>query len=119
MRSDDAFVGIDLGGTDIKAVVLGRDGSVLHSAQAATDAALGRDAVLDRLTTVMTDAVQSSPRPVVAGGFAIPGVLDPETGTVELLTNFTPEWAGFGLREAIQARTELPVYLLNDVRAAT
>ena len=46
-------------------------------------------------------------------GFAIPGVLDPRTGTVELLTNFTPEWAGFPLKTVLQERLGAPGSIPN------
>jgi glucokinase len=51
-------------------------------------------------------------------GFAVPAVLDMERGTIELLPNFTPEWAGFPLQDELESRYHLPALLLNDVRAA-
>jgi len=113
------YLGIDLGGTDIKAIVLGPEGRVLWDRRISTHAAEGRDAVLDRLAGVMAEAMRAFSPLVRAAGLAIPGVLDLPTGTVELLTNFTPDWNGFGLRDALERRTGIPVSMLNDVRAAT
>jgi glucokinase len=114
-----AYLGIDLGGTEIKAVVVGPGGDTLFSKRESTHAEQGRDAVLETLVGLIREATGRAGLPVLAAGLAIPGVLDPETGIIELLTNFTPEWGGFGLLEALQVQSDIPCFLVNDVRAAT
>ena len=49
-------LGLDLGGTQIKAVVLAEDHRVLWSLQIDTFAAEGRDAVLDRMVQLVATA---------------------------------------------------------------
>lgn len=120
MTSQRAFLGIDLGGTDIKSVVLTGDGRVLERRSISTRGREGRDAVMDRLVSLVDwarDAAGGSDLGAV--GVAIPGVLDIETGRVELMTNLTRDWNGFPMRDELQARIEGPVSLANDVRAAT
>jgi glucokinase len=113
-------LGLDLGGTEIKAVVPTDDNGVLWSAQVDTFAAEGRDSVLDRMVQLIATAASAvAPRTIETLGVAIPGVVDPEAGRIELLTNLTADWNGFGVQAALEARTGLPVALLNDVRAAT
>jgi glucokinase len=113
-------LGIDLGGTEIKAVVLGDDSRVRWSTQVETLAPEGRDAVLDRMVMLVATAASAvAPNGIEALGIAIPGVVDMEAGQIELLTNLTPDWNGFAVQAALAARTDLEVSLLNDVRAAT
>ena len=113
-------LGLDLGGTQIKAVVPAEDHRVLWSSQIDTFAAEGRDAVLDRMVQlVATASAAVAPHTIESLGVAIPGVVDVEAGQIELLTNLTADWNGFGVQGALEARTGLPVSLLNDVRAAT
>ena len=120
MAEVEAFVGIDLGGTDIKSVVLAPDGQVVWRDRVATGAMDGRDAVVDRLVDVIERAERAVAPAIIRGaGFAIPGVLDYEEGRVELLTNFPAEWNGFALQGTLETRVQIPIVLLNDVQAAT
>lgn len=118
MPADGTCLGIDLGGTEIKAAIVRRDGEVIGSRDVATLGREGREAVLGRMVELVRWASDVSGVPL-AVGIALPGVVDMETGTVELLTNLTTDWHGFGLRDEMRARTGLPVTILNDVRAAT
>jgi glucokinase len=115
-----ATLGVDLGGTEIKAVALGEDGAMLWRGHRATGAAEGRDAVLGRLAAIVDEARAAlAPLSLEGAGFAVPGVIDTETGVVELLTNFTRDWDGFNVGRAIGESTGVPAVLINDVRAAT
>lgn len=113
-------LGIDLGGTAIKAVTLAPDGRILWSRKVATCAEEGREAVLERLTALMASALgAAAPSRIVAAGLAVPAVVDMGAGRVEKVANLTLDWNGFPLRDALQARSGLPIFVLNDVRAAT
>lgn len=113
-------LGIDLGGTAIKSVAVGPDGDVLWRHVVPTGADEGREVVLARLVEMVDEArLALAPDPLEAVGFAIPGVLNFETETVERLTNFAGDWAGFPLGAALRGAIAVPVSLINDVRAAT
>lgn len=57
-------------------------------------------------------------RPAVLGvGVALPGPLDHRDGVLHRVTGF-PQWDGFPLREALAARTGLPVSVDKDTNAA-
>ncbi|HEX6508131.1 MAG TPA: ROK family protein [Chloroflexota bacterium] len=117
---EDLYLGIDLGGTEIKSVVLGGGHRVVWTRQIETRATEGRDAVLERIVDLAAAASRGLQNTRLGGiGVAVPGVLDMESGRLELMTNLTPEWNGFLARDALEARSELPVSLINDVRAAT
>lgn len=120
------YLGIDLGGGEIKAVALSTDSQVVSRQRVTTAAAQGRDAVLARIASLVSSLSAQlraqGPRgtaSVRAVGVAAPGVLNMDTGACELLPAFTPEWTGFPLKQQLEERLRLPVFVINDVRAAT
>jgi len=50
-------------------------------------------------------------------GVALPGPIDPETGTVRSVYNF-PGWDDVAVRDPLQQRLGLPVHVANDATAA-
>src|SRR5436309_1488550 len=76
-------LGIDLGGTEIKAAVLSDDTTVRWSARIETLAQEGRDAVLDRMVQLVATASSAvAPGMIETFGVAIPGVIDQEAGRI-------------------------------------
>jgi glucokinase len=115
----DTFLGIDLGGTEIKVALLAPEGSVLWSTTRPTGAADGRDAVVERLVDLLNSALRhAGSARVLAAGVAVPGVVDAAAGRVEKVANLTTDWNGFDLQQSLTGRVELPVAILNDVRGA-
>jgi glucokinase len=116
----EVFLGVDLGGSEIKGVALNREGHVLWNSRAPTNVAEGRDAVMSRVASLIQNGCRAvTPASVRALGVAAAGVLDIETGTLEVLSNFTPEWNNFGIKADLERRLDLRLFALNDVRAAT
>ncbi|MFF9511826.1 ROK family protein [Streptomyces sp. NPDC014724] len=56
-------------------------------------------------------------RPVLGVGVAVPGPLDHRGGVLHRVTGF-PQWDGYPLRDALAARTGLPVVVDKDTNAA-
>ncbi|WP_127490729.1 ROK family protein [Paenibacillus glycanilyticus] len=112
------FLGIDLGGTHIKAVLLNESGQVVHEKQLATCASEGTAAVMAKLSALIVDADRGFPGELQRIGLAVPGVLDQERKRVVLLPNFPDSWHGFELREHLMLVTGQEVELINDARAA-
>lgn len=115
------FLGLDLGGTNIKAVLLdgaGPGARVVASARVPTGASGGPAAVAARLAGLARQL--AGDRPVAgAAGVGVPGLFDPGTGTVRLLPNLPGPWAGFPLGPVLAGRLGRPVHLVNDARAFT
>ena len=112
-------LGLDLGGTNIKAVVVehaGDDRRVLHRDQVPTPAADGPDAVVARLIELGRDAIArvGDARTV---GIGIPGLYDPAAGTTRFLVNIPGAWAGKPVSGPVGAALGLPAALINDARA--
>jgi len=81
-------LGLDLGGTNIKAVVVEHDDDgwrVLDQDQVGTPAAQGPDRVVARLAEVGAEAIGRCPG-VGTVGIGIPGLYDPVAGTTASIT---------------------------------
>lgn len=112
-------LGLDLGGTNIKWVVVERDGGdwrPLERDQVATPTADGPDVVVPLLAAVGAEAVGRCPG-VSTVGIGVPGLYDPAAGTTRFLVNFPGAWSGRPVAGPIGAALGLPAFLINDARA--
>ncbi len=118
------LLGLDLGGTNVKAAVLEMadvDEStpeIVAEETHPTFAERGPDAVVDRLVDVGR-AVIGRHGPVAAGGVGIPGVFDRDTGAVLLFPNLPGRWEGHPLLAPVAEGLGIPMALINDARAFT
>jgi len=118
-RSPSRHLGLDLGGTNIKWVVLERDGEAwraIDREQVPTPARNDPDAVVGRLASLGSEVVERHPA-IATVGIGVPGLYDPVAGTVRFLVNFPGPWAGRPIAREVGAALGLPVALLNDARA--
>jgi glucokinase len=117
------FIGVDLGGTHVRAAVIdAKTGGLLSHKQVQTISHEGPDAVIDRMAELIEDVIQASgaSKPEIGGiGIGAPGMIDMQRGMVLFLTNFPGHWPNIPLRQKIEDRVGLPTHLLNDARAMT
>lgn len=114
-------IGVDIGGTSIKAALVHHNGEVGFSTQAPTDARNGREAIVAGLvqTVEETLAAAAGQNLAVAGiGVATAGVVDRCSGSIFAATENLPGWTGFPLRAFVEQRFQLPVAVVNDAQAA-
>jgi glucokinase len=122
MAGTPRYVGLDLGGTNIKWSVVERSGPdgwhTLDRGQVPTDRA-GEDAgIVAQLCSLATDVRDGiDDGPVLTCGVAVPGLYIPETGVVTFLTNVPGDWSATATGEPIAQATGLPTALINDARA--
>lgn len=112
-------LGLDLGGTYIKWVVVehaGGEWRALDRGQVPTVAEEGPPAVVERLTTVARQATEKWPD-VATVGVGVPGLYYPDTGATRMLPNFPGDWDGVAVAPAIGRALRLPTHLINDARA--
>ena len=116
------LLGLDLGGTNIKVVVVetsdGAIPDVVYTAQGATRSDEGPESVARRLISLGAEAI-SEAGPVDGAGVGVPGLFDFDSGEVIFFTNLPGPWEGFPLRARLAEGLGVPVNLINDARAFT
>jgi glucokinase len=114
------FLGVDLGATNIKMVVVdaGLEPEVVGTERIPTLGEQGHDAVIDRLANAVVERHERA-GPFRGVGIGTPGLFAPETGVVEIFTNLPGQWRGVPLRHRMETGTGLPITLINDARAFT
>ena len=114
------LIGIDLGGTNLRAAVLNDAGAILGQARTETMAAEGPGAVLKRLAIVARGAVEEAGlemKDVAACGVGSPGPLDADEGVV-LYTPNLPGWKDVRVAEEMKRAINVPTCLENDANCA-
>ncbi|MDR3739688.1 MAG: putative N-acetylmannosamine-6-phosphate 2-epimerase [Terracidiphilus sp.] len=114
-------VGVDIGGTSIKAALVAPDGTVSLAEQVPTDASKGRAAIASGLVQVVERVVDAAHRRRIEPsgiGIATAGAVDERDGSIFAATDNLPGWAGFPLRAFAEERFGLPVHVVNDAQAA-
>jgi glucokinase len=115
------FVGIDLGGTNIKSGVVDNEGRPMSSVSIETHADKGAQVGLDNLVTAANQAVKKSGLDwdrIAAVGLGSPGTMDLEAGMLLEPPNL-PGWDNFPIRQRLVDRLQKPVTFQNDANAAS
>jgi len=114
----DNLVGVDLGGTRIRAILRCDDGRILGRAASLTGAEEGPEAVLRRIHATIEEAVGDHDWGGIAGvGIGAPGPLDPFRGVVLQAPNL-PGWHNVPLRDIVADAFDKPTELGNDANLA-
>lgn len=114
----DYSIGVDLGGTNLRAAAIDRSGNVLAKITASTQLSAGRDAIINDIVTAIQGVKLQVDHGELAGvGVGIPGYIDMATGVVLGSANL-PDFSGFPFRDALQERAGIPIILENDANAA-
>lgn len=114
------FLGIDLGGTNIKSGVVDDRGRALSSISIPTEAERGADAGIENLARAGEEALREAGLgldDVAAVGLGSPGTMDLEAGTL-LDPHNLPGWSNLPIRERLEKRLGKPTVLQNDANAA-
>ena len=109
-------IGIDVGGTSVKAGVVDAEGGVRHLRSIpVTDADRTEQGMVDLLAALVSDLCTAAGEGgVSAVGIGAPGVVDVDEGVIKASPNF-PEWKDYSLAARLaEAGVELPIALDND-----
>jgi len=109
------YIGIDLGGTNLKAGVLNDDGKLIYQISQSTHAAKGLDYVLNNMKRVIYNFLDKFPA-VKSIGVGIPGIVESD-GTVKISPNL-PEWVDIPLGKFLQNVFSIPSVVDNDANVA-
>jgi glucokinase len=108
-------IGIDLGGTELRAGLVDESGSILAHEKVKTDRLGGPQAVIEQMEKLVT--AMKGQYSVSGVGVAAPGPLNSETGVV-LDPPTLPGWKNVELRRLLADRLQMPILLQNDANAA-
>jgi glucokinase len=114
----DLVIGVDVGGTTIKAALLDSEGLEYGRSERPTPRHLGPDAVVATTIDIIAELRARVPEAgrVGAVGLVVPGVVDPQQGIAVYAANIG--WRQLHLRQIVAEAVGLPVVLDHDVRAA-
>ncbi|MFV0135162.1 ROK family protein [Streptomyces sp. HMX87] len=112
-------IALDVGGTGMKAALVGADGELLHQARRATGRDHGPEAIvagiLDFAADLRAHGAERFGEHAAAAGVAVPGIVDEERGTAVYAANLG--WRDVPLRALLAERLGgVPVALGHDVR---
>ncbi|MEU0835866.1 ROK family protein [Streptomyces sp. NPDC005969] len=112
-------IALDVGGTGMKAALVGADGTLLHEARRATGRERGPDAVVESILAFAAElrahGEQHFGESAVAAGVAVPGIIDAENGIAVYSSNLG--WRDVPMRTLLGERLGgVPVALGHDVR---
>lgn len=106
-------LGIDVGGTKIRAGLIDEEGTVRKIIETKTDSSQGRE----RVVRQMLSLVESFPKEELSGiGIGTAGQVG-LNGSILSATETISGWAGIHLQEIMRDETGLPVRVVNDVQA--
>jgi glucokinase len=114
------YVGVDLGGTNIKAGVVTENAQVLVKTSMPTEADRGADHIFERICGAVSGLMEECGlrRDEIGGiGVGSPGTLDTRAGVVHFAPNM-PLWSNVNVVERVCDGTSIKTVLENDANAA-
>jgi glucokinase len=111
-------IGVDLGGTNLRAAAISADGNVLEKISGSTDLHDGREAVIADIVDAINQLKAKCGSDKLAGvGIGVPGFILIEEGVI-VGSNNLPEFDHFPIRDDIEQKLGTRIFLENDANAA-
>src|SRR5205085_5474201 len=112
--NEPVFIGLDLGGTTLKAALVSTTGEILYETRYDTEQERADRlfAQLVEAALALRDHPQAGGR-VAAVGVGVPGLVNRQTNRIEVLTNL-PALSGIDVIGELSAAVGLPVAMDND-----
>jgi glucokinase len=112
-------IGVDIGGTQLRAALVGADGTILAYERMRSFVENGPEAVIARVLDMVGKVRTALPADGILLGIGVgaPGPLNPATGIVYAPTNM-PGWRNIQLRNALAGPTGLRTWIDNDANVA-
>ncbi|MFZ3588971.1 ROK family protein [Bacillus sp. DJP31] len=109
-------IGIDIGGTGIKGMVISNDRTVLDMVEVETAIHKGRDGITASLMSVIERLLKKPNIDYIGVGTA--GRVNAISGEVVYATDNLPDWQGTNIKEVIESKYRLPCVVENDANVA-
>ena len=114
----DYTIGLDLGGTNLRAAAIDADGVLIERASGSTNYSEGRQAIVGDMVDSIARLRRSLGIDGLGGiGVGVPGFIDQESGAIHDLNNI-PCLNGFAIRDEMESSLGARVILENDANAA-
>lgn len=111
-------VGIDLGGTRMRAALYDHELNMVERQEVPTKAAQGRDVTLERMQELVQQILPDDPNVQVGGiGISAPGPVNPHAGILVSPPNL-PGWHNVPMVQVMQKAFGYSTYLGNDANVA-
>lgn len=111
-------IGVDLGGTNLRAAAISREGKILEKISVRTNPTLGRESLLTEMVTAIDDLRSRWGTGRLAGiGLGIPGFILLKEGVIRNSNNLAC-LEDFPFRDEMERRLQTKVVLENDANAA-
>ena len=111
-------IGVDLGGTNLRAAAVDRSGMILDRVSGSTQLSAGRDAVISDIVASILRLRAARPSEQLAGiGIGVPGFIIMEKGIISMSPNLH-FFENFPIRDEIERLLQTPVLLENDANVA-
>lgn len=116
--SADFSIGLDLGGTNLRAAAVTREGKLLESVSGKTAYSAGREAIVsDMVEAIATLRERCRESKLVGIGVAVPGFILLKEGVIRNSNNLA-SLENFPMRDELSRRLATPIILENDANAA-
>lgn len=109
MKNIENIIGVDLGGTNIRAGKV-TEQTIIQTTKTPTPSSGTEREVLEKLFSVIDDCFDKNTKSI---GVGVPSVVDVEKGIVYDVMNI-PSWKVVPLKEILETRYKVPVYINND-----
>ena len=111
-------IGVDLGGTNLRAAAIDRSGRILEKVSGETKLSAGRDAVVaDIVASIVKLRAQCGAEQLAGVGIGVAGFILMDKGIITDSPNL-PGFENFAIRDEIERLLQAPVLLENDANAA-
>lgn len=112
------YIGVDLGGTNIKISVFNENFHKTGEKRTPTEVKYGSEHVLVRLYNAITGLLEELhlvPEDICCMGMGVPGILDIKNGISRFSPNF-PKWEEVPIVAWMENHLNIPTYIDNDAR---
>jgi glucokinase len=111
-------IGLDLGGTNLRAAAIDREGKIIDSTAGKTAYSAGREAILKEMVEAIASLRSRCSGGSLAGiGVVVPGFILLKEGVIRNSNNLA-SLENFPIRDTLSQRLGAPVILENDANAA-
>ncbi|HUU98797.1 MAG TPA: ROK family protein [Phycisphaerae bacterium] len=110
-------VGIDIGGTSVRAALVDNSAHILAATRAPTPPGGNPEQLAETLARLVVEIPGQAAATIPTIGVALPGIRDAETDVMQRAVNL-PRLEGVNVRELLEHALHRPVYLETDVNAA-